>query len=82
MSWTRRRFLSEIAGGAALTASAPSLTFADATTQTTTPPPGAGRYDYLGRTPGYRDWAVVPRGLTVKSIETFRRESLVRCAHR
>jgi L-alanine-DL-glutamate epimerase-like enolase superfamily enzyme len=37
---------------------------------------GNGRYDYLGRTPGYRDWAVVPRGLTVKSIETFQREQL------
>jgi L-alanine-DL-glutamate epimerase-like enolase superfamily enzyme len=44
---------------------------------TTAPPPGAGsRYGHLGRTPGYRDWAVVPRGLTVKSIETFQREQL------
>ena len=38
--------------------------------------PGAGHYGYLGRTPAYREWTVVPRGLTVKSIETFHRESL------
>jgi L-alanine-DL-glutamate epimerase-like enolase superfamily enzyme len=36
--------------------------------------PGARRYDYLGRIPGYRDWAIVPRGLTIRSIETFLNE--------
>ena len=76
MTRTRRRFLEQIVGGAALSAAAPSLAYAGSTTQGPTKPPGTGRYDYLGRTPGYRDWAVVPRGLTVKSIETFRRESL------
>ena len=54
----------------------PALASAAAPAQTPGRPPGAGRYDYLGRTPGYRDWAVVPRGLTVKSIETFQRDSL------
>jgi hypothetical protein len=49
-----------------------------------TPTPGSGPYNYLGRTPGYREWAVVPRGLTIKSIETFTREpyALVRITAR
>jgi len=76
MTRTRRRFLEQLVGGAALPAAAPSLAFAGSAAQGPTPPPGSGRYDYLGRTPGYRDWAIVPRGLTVKSIETFRRDSL------
>ena len=75
MNRTRRRFLTDMASGAALTAAVPSLTHADASSQASARPPGTG-YHYLGRTPGYRDWALVPRGLTVKSIETFRRESL------
>lgn len=33
-------------------------------------------YEYLGRMPDYRDWEVVPRGLTVKSVETFQRNML------
>ena len=73
MTRTRRRFLEQVVSGAALSAAAPSLAYAGSEAQA---PSGTGRYDYLGRTPGYRDWAVVPRGLTVKSIETFRRESL------
>ena len=30
-------------------------------------------YEYLGRMPDYRDWEVAPRGLTVRSVETFQR---------
>ena len=74
MTHTRRRFLERILGGAALSAAAPALTSAE--TQTRGRAPGAGPYGHLGRTPDYREWAVVPRGLTVKSIETFQRESL------
>ena len=69
MTQSRRRFLEQIVGGAALSAAAPAL---EASAQTTR----AGHYGHLGRTPDYREWAVVPRGLTVKSIETFQRESL------
>src|SRR4029453_8810633 len=77
MTRTRRRFLQQVAGGAALSAAAPTLVSADPSAQAASPRPGAGPYDYLGRTPGSRDWAVVPRGqATVKSIETFQRESL------
>jgi L-alanine-DL-glutamate epimerase-like enolase superfamily enzyme len=90
MTRTRRRFLEQVVRGAALSAAVPSLVSADSSVDSSAQgsgqgsgsgtgsgkPPGAGRYDYLGRTPDYRDWAVVPRGLTVKSIETFRRESL------
>ena len=75
MARTRRRFLEQAAGGAVLSAAAPALAAARIAAQESSRPPG-GRYDYLGRTPGYRDWAVVPRGLTVKSIETFQRDSL------
>jgi len=75
MARTRRRFLQQVAGGAALSAAAPAL--ASALPDTPASKPGSGPYDYLGRTPGYRDWAVVPRGqATVKSIETFQRDSL------
>jgi L-alanine-DL-glutamate epimerase-like enolase superfamily enzyme len=76
MTATRRRFLQQVVGGAALTAAAPPAAHAASTAQPSDPPPGKGRYDHLGRTANYRDWAVVPRGLTVKSIETFRRDSL------
>src|SRR5690242_3811798 len=77
MSRTRRRFLGQLAGGAAWSAAAvPTVAQSGSKPQASAPAPGSGHYDYLGRTPGYRDWAVVPRGLTVKSIETFRRESL------
>jgi len=76
MTPTRRRFLQQVAKGAALTAAAPRAADAAASEEQSGQPPAHGRYDYLGRTPGYRDWAVVPRGLTVKSIETFRRDSL------
>ena len=72
----RRRFLEQVAAGAALSAAAPALATAGSLAQGSGRPPGAGPYDYLGRSPGYKDWAVVPRGLTVKSVETFQRESL------
>jgi L-alanine-DL-glutamate epimerase-like enolase superfamily enzyme len=74
MPRTRRRFLAQVVGGAALSAAAPSLAPSESAAQGS--PPRSGRYDYLGRTPDYREWAVVPSGLTVKSIETFRRDSL------
>ena len=76
MTPTRRRFLQQVAGGVALTATAHPAAHAASSAQTSGPPPALGRYDHLGRIPGYRDFAVVPRGLTVKSIETFRRDSL------
>lgn len=38
--------------------------------------PGGGKYPYLGRTEDYRDWSVVPRGLTIAKVETFRRNML------
>lgn len=80
MTPTRRRFLQQVVGGAGLTAAAPPAAYAassaPSSAQRSDPPPANSRYDYLGRTPGYRDWAVVPRGLTVKSIETYRRDSL------
>lgn len=75
MKRTRRRFLEQVAGGAALSAAARAPAHAASSAQRSATP-GAGRYEYLGRTPGYREWAVVPRGLTVQSIETFQRESL------
>lgn len=76
MPSNRRRFLQQVASGAALSVAAPTLASATVPEQSTVQPPGGGRYDYLGRTPGYTDWAVVPRGLTVKSIETFQRNML------
>ena len=75
MTRTRRRFLEQVVGSAALSAAVPSLAPTKPSAQTQTKA-GTRTYDYLGRTPDYRNWAVVPRGLTVKSIETFRRESL------
>jgi L-alanine-DL-glutamate epimerase-like enolase superfamily enzyme len=75
MTPTRRSFLRQVVSGATLTAAAPPRAHA-ASAEQSGQPPVKGRYDYLGRTPGYREWAVVPRGLTVKSIETFRRDSL------
>jgi L-alanine-DL-glutamate epimerase-like enolase superfamily enzyme len=76
MTRTRRRFFQQVLGGAAASAAAGAASTAASGRQGSDRPPGSGRYDYLGRTPDYRDWAVVPRGLTVKSIETFQRESL------
>jgi L-alanine-DL-glutamate epimerase-like enolase superfamily enzyme len=76
MNQTRRRFLEQIIGGAALSAAPSSVAKAEAAPDQNVRPANPARYDYLGRTPAYRDWAVVPRGRTVKSIETFRRESL------
>jgi L-alanine-DL-glutamate epimerase-like enolase superfamily enzyme len=71
MARSRRRFLAQAAAVAAV-----APTVAASATERSERPPGRGPYDHLGRTPGYRDWAVVPHGLTVKSIETFQRESL------
>jgi L-alanine-DL-glutamate epimerase-like enolase superfamily enzyme len=76
MTRSRRRFLAQAARGAAVAAVAPAIASAAAATVGSERPPGRGPYDRHGRTPGYRDWAVVPRGLTLKSIETFQRESL------
>lgn len=76
MRRSRRRFLAQVAGGAALSAAARTSAHAAPSAQQPGAPPAAARYDYQGRTPGYREWAVVPRGLTVQSIETFQRESL------
>jgi L-alanine-DL-glutamate epimerase-like enolase superfamily enzyme len=69
---TRRDHLKQIAGFAAL----PLLAPADAAAgeATATRPEGSSTYNYLGRTPGYRDWAIVPQGLTIKSMETFLQE--------
>ena len=33
--------------------------------------PGQGFYGYLGRSPDYQEWAVVPEGLTITKIESF-----------
>jgi L-alanine-DL-glutamate epimerase-like enolase superfamily enzyme len=76
MPRTRRRFLEQLAGGVAVSAAALRSAQAASSGEQPPPQPGAGRHGYLGRTPDYRDWAVVPRGLTVTSIETFRRDSL------
>ena len=77
MTRSRRRFLAQAARGAAVAAVAPAAAAAaSAASAIEDHPPGRGPYHHLGRTDGYRDWAVVPRGLTVKSIETFQRESL------
>src|SRR5688572_10964790 len=72
---TRRAHLKQMAGLAALPLAAAPVEAALAQ-----PPaahsgaPGSGPYHYLGRTPGYREWAIVPKGLTIKTIETFLQE--------
>ena len=71
--FTRRDHLKQLASCAALPLLGAPIHSALAG-PATTPTPGSGPYNYLGRTPGYREWAVVPRGLTIKSIETFTRE--------
>ena len=71
MTPTRRRFLEHVVSGAALSAAAPVLASAatPAAAQGTGRKPGAGPYDYLGRPHGYKDWAVVPRGMaTAQSL--------------
>ena len=72
MARSRRRFLAQAARGAAVAAVAPAVAAAASATEGSERP--RGPYDHLGRTPGYRDWAIVARGLTVKSIETFQRD--------
>ena len=76
MTRTRRRFLEQVVGGAAMSAAAQSLAPAESSAQTPARAPRATAYDYLGRTPDYREWTVVPPGLTVTSIETFHRDAL------
>ena len=71
---TRRENLKQIAIGAALPFVGASSLSASTQDQTRTLAPGSRTYSYLGRTPGYRDWAVIPPGLTIQSIETFLRE--------
>lgn len=73
MKTLRRDFLKHVAGGAVLAAGATS---SPAQAAGGGGGPGQGHYGYLGRTKDYREWAVVPRGLTIKKIETFRREML------
>lgn len=38
--------------------------------------PGEGFYGYLGRTKGYREWAVIPPGLKIAKVESFLRQQL------
>ena len=76
MASNRRQFLRDIAGGAALAAAVPSLAAASAAPAGVQAAPGTGYYGYLGRTPGYRDWSVVPAGRKVKKIETFGNRTL------
>lgn len=77
---SRRSFLKNVAAGAALVAGGAGKVEAasSAAKSPAEAPAEAGKrfYGYLGRTPGYREWAVVPRGLTVRKIETFRRDTL------
>jgi L-alanine-DL-glutamate epimerase-like enolase superfamily enzyme len=80
MASSRRQFIKHLAGGATIAAAGPVLARAATSsatyTQSSDVVAGAKHYGYLGRTADYRDWAVVPRGLTVAKIETFRREML------
>jgi L-alanine-DL-glutamate epimerase-like enolase superfamily enzyme len=76
MASNRRRFLQQVASGAALSAATPALAYSESPEQQTAQSPGSGYYGHLGRTPGYKEWTVVPRGLTVKSIETFQHNML------
>jgi L-alanine-DL-glutamate epimerase-like enolase superfamily enzyme len=74
MAPTRRRFLGQVIGGG-LSVAAPWRATAAPSTQPAAPHT-ARAYQHQGRTPEYRDWRIVPRGLTVKSLESFQRESL------
>ena len=78
MSSSRRQFLKHLAGGAAVTAAGSSFARAASAANYTLSGNASQpkHYGYLGRTEDYKEWAVVPRGLTVKKIETFRREML------
>lgn len=70
---TRRDHLKHMAGAMALpllgTGAAQALA-EDAGSPVST----AGGHHYLGRTGSYREWSVVPAGLTIRSIETFLQE--------
>ena len=79
MPSSRRQFLRHLATSAALTAAGPALARAATSSASYTVSDKNQRprhYSYLGRTDDYREWSVVPRGLTVKKIETFRRDML------
>ena len=78
MSSSRRQFIKHLASGAVVTAAGSTLGRAasSASYNQIGELPRAKHYGYLGRTADYREWAIVPRGLTVKKIETFRREML------
>lgn len=66
---TRRDHLKHMIGASALAlVAAPA---ADAFGQVTPKASGPRSYSYLGRTPQYREWAIVSEGLKIKSIETF-----------
>src|SRR5688572_11607405 len=81
MPSSRRQFIQHLAGGAALAAAGSTLGRAAESSANYrqvggAPTAGAKHYGYLGRTADYREWTVVPRGLTIAKIETFRREML------
>jgi L-alanine-DL-glutamate epimerase-like enolase superfamily enzyme len=75
MKSSRRSFLKHAAAGAVLAAGSSTLA-SSAAGSSPAAGPGKGFYGYLGRTKNYREWAIVPRGLTIKKVETFRREML------
>ena len=69
MSTSRRQFIKHFAGAAVATAAGTTLGHAASSANYTLSgeTPRAKHYGYLGRTEDYREWAVVPRGVTVKS---------------
>lgn len=69
---SRRSFIKKVVGSAAVAASAPLLSGAHPAGTA----PGKGFYGYLGRGPDYREWQVIPPGLTITKIETFLRQQL------
>lgn len=73
MSTSRRSFLQRVAAGSVLAASPTARTHAAGAAGLAD---DRSRYGHLGRTADYKDWAVVPRGLTISSVETFQRGSL------
>ncbi|MEZ5283836.1 MAG: mandelate racemase/muconate lactonizing enzyme family protein [Vicinamibacterales bacterium] len=74
MATSRRSFLRHAVAGSDADGRAILLTRAAGAAQA--PPDGTRTYGHLGRTADYKDWAIVPRGLTIASVETFQRGSL------
>lgn len=70
----RRRCLKRLASCAALPWAAMAMPGVASTPREAGQASDHGQYHYLGRTSDYRDWSIVPPGLTIKSIETFRQE--------